>query len=686
MSTATKRTPRSRRTAATKLSYRQAQDARRAARFARQQRAAAMGRVLPKERNPTDGMKTVTTGLVRRAAHYIDADPDLVPWLTERIDAHKKKAGRPRALTVRTALICYVVQAITHKSLNLSDTAAMTEGMTWRVRRQLGINYDRHGRATTVTYDQLLAMFHRIAATFDAWDETLVGHDDEDAIRSERADALQHFIDRLIAATTRGAPMWRGNAAVDATLKWSWERPPSTPLNGKIPRRGVDGDDGRPLSTTEVIGEDGDIDPDSFQSIGATDVTGRALAGRRKRNRSWPSTWGLGAEWIGNKNKAKAVHGYALHTVVRSDSDSPNLIESFTVTPAAGNPAAAVVPLLSRLHQARLSDPAVLEAVEAGEAALLGDIVADPAYTAASITAWQLPLKALGACPIGRLHRRNQDGVRFAKVGKGKRAGQVATISGRPVCECVAHTPLAELRFPKFPYNRRMLDDYQVEIVKLADFEWEPNGARRADGQRQYLSPHGGAVTTPTKVARSRGAGVGGCELCVEADGSAVVGEDGRARQRCCTARSRLLPEEVTALDMGMIHGSPDWYERWNPRNRVEGSYGVIKNLAVVNWGRNYHHFVGLARETVATAFAMVAYNDHMLRSWQAKADLADQLEAGGPLVPTKMTETRPNSTAVNDRRLVAGSRKAKKPRRGPKGMPDLGRPEPPPFGLPEPD
>lgn len=81
------------------------------------------------------------------------------------------------------------------------------------------------------------------------------------------------------------------------------------------------------------------------------------------------------------------------------------------------------------------------------------------------------------------------------------------------MCECIVHTPIAELRFPKFPYNRRMLADYQAEIVELADFAWEPNGARRADGQRQYLSPHGGAVTNPTKVARSRGAGAGagGC-------------------------------------------------------------------------------------------------------------------------------------------------------------------------------
>lgn len=463
---------------------------------------------------------------------------------------------------------------------------------------------------------------------------------------------------------------------MDATLKWSWERPPSGKLNSKIPRRGVDGDDGRPLSTSEVLGTD-DIDPSVFGPIDPEIVAAKAAAGRTVRKKSWPKTWGLGAAWIGNKNKTKAVHGYALHTVVRSDADGPNVVESFTVTPAQGDPAAAVLPLLARLHERRVDDDAVLKLIDAGGARLLGDIVADPAYTAAGVDAWQLPLKALGATPIGRLHRTNQDGLRYHKVGRGTRVGEVVTIGGRPVCECVAHTPLAALRFPTFPYTVAELAAYQAEVVKLAVFEWEPNGNVRDGGKRQYLSTHGEASTNPAKVARSAvGGAVGGCELCVNPDGTPVVGGGGRRRARCCTATSRLIPRQVTALDQGMIHGSPDWYRSWNPRNRVEGSYGVLKNLAVVNWGRNWHHFVGLARETLATVFAIIAYNDHMYRSWRAKADLADsrQEAPAGPELPSaSVTETLPGSKAVNDRRLAAGSPKAKRKAKGPKGMPFLG-------------
>ena len=142
------------------------------------------------------------------------------------------------------------------------------------------------------------------------------------------------------------------------------------------------------------------------------------------------------------------------------------------------------------------------------------------------------------------------------------------------------------------------------------------------------------------------------------------------------TVASRLIPKDVTAFDMGMIHGSPEWYDRWNPRNRVEGSYGVLKNLAVVNYGRNYHHFVGLARETLVTVFAIVAYNDHMLRSWTAKQRLVVTDDVGaaagaGPDATVTVTETSPDSSAVSRRRAAAHPKKRQDA--GPKGMSFLG-------------
>lgn len=89
-------------------------------------------------------------------------------------------------------------------------------------------------------------------------------------------------------------------------------------------------------------------------------------------------------------------------------------------------------------------------------------------------------------------------------------------------------------------------------------------------------------------------------------------------------------------------YGSDDWYRCWNVRNRVEGSYGVMKSLAVLNYGHDYHHFVGLAREMLVAAFAAVAYNFHMLRSWQARSALMAASDHGLPSPSPRLTTPGP--------------------------------------------
>ena len=328
------------------------------------------------------------------------------------------------------------------------------------------------------------------------------------------------------------------------------------------------------------------------------------------------------------------------HSVVRTDADGPCLVESFTVTPANGDPADAVMPLLRRLHDRRSTDDNVLAAVDEGRAAILADVVADPGYTNATIDRWHLPIKALGANPIGRMHRTNQDGPRLHKVGRGARAGTVLTFGGRPVCRCILHTALADLRHPTFPCTRAVLDAYQAQAALVARFEWEPNGAPRAGGSRSWLAPH--RASGPL-LHRS-------------------VPPPARRRDR---PRRRRPPRLA------------DWYRRWNPRNRVEGSFGILKSLAVIYYGRDYHHFVGLARETLVAAFAIVAYNAHMLAQWEARTALAESDDDSdddpfGGLPSAQPAETAPGATAAR------AAARCPTPARGPKGLEHLGARPPP--------
>jgi hypothetical protein len=66
-----------------------------------------------------------------------------------------------------------------------------------------------------------------------------------------------------IAARLTANVAHNGGYAIDATLKWAWERPSSgIILNSKIDRRSKDGEAGRPLPFGAVVDveEDGDLE------------------------------------------------------------------------------------------------------------------------------------------------------------------------------------------------------------------------------------------------------------------------------------------------------------------------------------------------------------------------------------------------------------------------------------------
>src|SRR5690606_21955314 len=136
---------------------------------------------------------------------------------------------------------------------------------------------------------------HSMADAFDAWDERLVGHPDEDAVRAQRADDLQQLVERLTAASTAPAPRAGGEVAVDATMKWAWERPPGSA--GKVGRRGNDGDAGAPARLADVLDGEEPQDPEPSQVV--------KRIRRTARKESWPATWSLGSEWAGRANKKK---------------------------------------------------------------------------------------------------------------------------------------------------------------------------------------------------------------------------------------------------------------------------------------------------------------------------------------------------------------------------------------------
>jgi len=198
----------------------------------------------------------ISTRLVREAAEVVDRDPGLVPWVERHLVDAQKGPGRPGALSVRTALICLWLLNVTQRNCHVINLPALLSGLSWRTRRQLGIDYlDSRGEACQIGYQQLLLVFNNIADAFDPLEEDL-----EEGEARARAAALQELTLRMVRASVDD-PGHSGGYAVDATLVWAWNRPVRG-LNGKIERRGRDGDAGRPLALSEIINADPNTDPD----------------------------------------------------------------------------------------------------------------------------------------------------------------------------------------------------------------------------------------------------------------------------------------------------------------------------------------------------------------------------------------------------------------------------------------
>jgi hypothetical protein len=669
-----------------------------AGRRERARRAEVLGRAEPPRRDP--GMMTVapTVELVDLVEQVVDADPELIDFIETQILEHRlwkattdgrlPAAGRPIDYERRTMVVAFLLLAFTQPNFHIVNLAGLLGEIPPEVRDRLGIDRvvkipntglagtEADYRPTQLSYRQALGFLDAIG---DAFDPTFP--DLDEAEQSRRAAALQELMRRIVELPRRALmPEWtlEGDVAVDATMKWGWDRPPGKA--GKIPRRGKDGEAGASRSLSDMIGADVDVEALGFDDFDAPQgaaapppapepADGEADAeaapepedagdggvaapapgpNRRQRRAHRRGRRPGGAAWVGRTQMANSIYGYAVHTAVNT-GDGPAVVVHASVTRAPANPAAAALPMLRDFHDARAADPAVA----AAGVRPLGHVVADGVYSAP--WGWQLGIRALGGSPVFRMHPNNQEGRRMI-------AGEVF-LNGRPVCECCPRD--LDEAWPAFK-DRATKAIYAAAnqiAARRRQWEWAANGKAKPDGRRQFVSPHG---------SDNYAGGRGGCEHCVTADGEAVIGPDGAPKPRCCQTRTKVFTAEDLRWYQDETFGTLEWYRRWNIRNRVEGSYGIVKQKSLMDWGRDYHHFTGLARESIVTAFAFAAYNMHMIRSWFAQQAAAARKKARedrklGRIDPRHLPPAVPTETVPPN--PVEPVRK----RRAPKGLPELG-------------
>lgn len=693
----------------------------------RARRAEVAGRQDPPRRDPTRYEVSPTAKTVQLLEAILDADPRLLSLARHALDSARawrdsvnpkgpQARGRRSELELRTALFAYLLLADAGPNFHVINLPGLLGELPADVRRRLGVDrlvkVPNTGLGGTdadyvegqVTYRQLLTCLHNLADSLDP------NHDDLDDTERTRRAQLQQQMMLCFADAPRKAMLgsWvlDGSTALDATMKPAWERPPHR--QGKVDRYGSDGDAGPPPSTDELrdidalvdeppdmsllsnmVG-DGDLEDFGFDPFDDSTppaelpsstprIPGVSRAERRKLGRAYRRS---GATLMGRKGKE--VYGYALHTTVNG-GPGPCVITHAALTPATAHPAASVLPLLRDLYDARSADPAVAAEPSARP---MGDVSADGAYSAT--LGFVLGVRAMGGSPVFRLHPTKQEGFRSVDGYR--------FLNGRPVCECCP----ADVFEPYPAFKGRPTAAQYVKSQRIAAtskaWEWKANGPADAAGSRQFLAPHRGGGPD---------GGRGGCEHCVSGDGTPVFGADGLPKPRCCTKPTKVFNATQLIWYQDETFGSREWYSDWNVRNRAEGVFGALKNLALVNWGRDYHHFVGQGHEALVAMFAIAVHNMRMIGSW-----IAEQLKVvrkggrpaalPGALPSAVPTQLVPNPGAVPfDREAEAdltadieaatdtGARRPAKRRatppppavkpptrkqsRGPKGLPGLG-------------
>lgn len=407
-------------------------------RDAEARRYEKLGRVPSPDKDPAlvdPDTNTIRLCFLKEAEHIFPTDHDLYSFIDAQVDLNREKSGRPTHLETRTVLIILWFHVVLSKEMFvLSAITGVLERLHWRSLRTLGVDCDRAGRPTPLRYGKLLDAVHRIADAFDPYADGL-----SDEERRQRETALLELQKRMCDMSLVGAPSWRGNGAIDATLKWSWERP-----YGAKSKTWLDEKAGQPATPLgEVL--DG-LDPaEAFVDLDVVAQAKTLPVPARKKNR--PATWGRGSCWVGRDKATKSVHGIALNSVTSTDEDSPAVIVAHCVSPANVNAADVGYRLVQDLFDGRVLDDAVVAEVDAGRSQYLGDISADPAYGMMP-ERWQLPLRALGANCLFRLHKGNQSGSRWRDVGTGKTAELVLFEDGSPICGCGPDA----LRNRKYPH------------------------------------------------------------------------------------------------------------------------------------------------------------------------------------------------------------------------------------------
>lgn len=456
---------------------------------------------------------------------------DLAAVLEARVEAHKRRSGRPRELTMRNFLIGVYLVASTG-TLHITRVAPMLNTLPTGTRRRLGLT-----RPGGVTERQIQRLFSTVTA----------------AVRADGETALDDIFDALCDATQPDEASRTWSLALDSTDIQSWGR-----------RR-------------SVRSQSAPSDPDA----------------RWRGNSASKSPW------------KQPLYGYDLTAAV-----------------AAPDVVGEDVPLVARRVRLR---PATQDVVKIGLDAVaaaavmqggLGDVVADRAYSRRHDgTDFALPVRALGGEPVFAL-RTDQLGVSGTAHG-------AIIIDGSPFSPSVPKN-LHNIKPPPVGAPLSAIVAYQQQVAKRAQHALVPHGKRNHNGDADYRCPAAAgklrcplvpASMTPTMATPT----------------ALTAPKAARAGSVCANATKRFTAADIPLAQQD-LHGTREWYNSWNRRNRVEGYFGNIKDEANESLRRGIVRVRTQEKLGLWLAFAVAAANIRLAEAYRRrKATPAPKRKRGRP-------------------------------------------------------
>jgi hypothetical protein len=481
----------------------------------------------------------------------------LAGWATNRFNDRlgDYKGGARAQFGFRPLLVGMALCAVTGQGMVLRDIVRTLNALTDAQKKRCDCPDEVSERMVSRRYNALAEMLD--GSAYSERNRAWIAEHGQAAWTQEadeRDQALQHFIDTLIEASIPAKHRAPGNTnlAIDATGVASWAR-----QNKKWANKNTA------------------TDPDAaWRAHASTKVP----AGTKTGKTSFAS---------------KAWYGYWLHALVRipemttrkngqiTFTDTPAYIEAISLTSAAADMAVEGAALLTRHTLTGGHNP--------------GDIVMDRAYSH-GYERFLEPARALGYTPHFDL--------RTDQLGLGGAVRGMIIVDGQPYSPAMPKR-LRHINPPKIPgATKAEIETWQDAVAERATYAIRLRSINKSTGEMHYSCPAARDFTAARCAAKPE-------SLTWIPTLPTLGGPNGTPAGDICAVQQLKVQAEDLPLWQPHPYGSATWWASISRRNRVEGTFGNLKNTSATSMIRGAIRVMGRAKTALMVAMMAAAVNLH---------------------------------------------------------------------------